>query len=71
MGICNYCTLKHMQKEAGKSGHIVTLLQSDGELGGTDVYVHPQEINIEKLPTSEREHYWKTWLWKISNQCCC
>jgi len=60
-----------MQKRAEKSGHIVTLLQSDGELRGTDVYVHPPEVNIEKLCTSEREPYRKAWLWEISNHCCC
>ena len=72
---CNYCNLNRIRRNAKAKGMNVTIL-SDAcwGMGGENVYVHPKEIKIAKLPGGEdglRSKYFVSWMQEIPHQCCC
>lgn len=72
MSQCNFCTNKQIIKKAKQSGNSVThLKETKYGLGGINVYVHPKNINIKKLPAKEREKYFKVWFMALGSHCEC
>jgi hypothetical protein len=75
MGICNYCILKSIKKEAQKAGFKVTVLHDAvWGFGGVNVYIHPKDVNIRKLPggeDGERAQYRSAWMMEIGSRCEC
>lgn len=66
---CNYCTLKILERDAKKYGTVITKLK--GWRGGTDVFMHPENVDIETLSREERDKYFCVWLMEISTHCVC
>jgi len=66
---CNYCNLQNYEWRAKKNNEKLTLLS--GWRGGKDVYIHPKEIDIEKLSEDNRKEYFVAWLMEISKHCVC
>ena len=69
--ICNYCSLQAIKQRAKENNLKVTLLQSNWELGGIDVYVHPKDVKVKKLDDREREKYRVAWFMELSDHSCC
>lgn len=73
MGICNKCSLDTIKREM-KPGEMITIINSGGELGGKDVFVHPEDVFIEKKAkeTDHPQHmYWRCWFMEIPEKCLC
>jgi len=68
---CNYCSLQAIKQRAKENNLKVTLLQSNWELGGIDVYVHPKDVKVRKLDDRERKKYKVAWFMELSDHCCC
>lgn len=68
MADCNHCSLQRIRDDARETKQKVTLGYSHG---GTDVYVHPREVNINKLNAQEKEKYHRAWLMEVPDHCCC
>jgi len=70
---CNYCSLKAIRKKAEASGKKVTILQDAvWGLGGSNVYLHPSNINIYDLGDEEKHAKYRiAWMQEIGYQCSC
>lgn len=74
--ICNKCLFNIIKERALKNGKAVLKMKSKF-LGGTDVFVHPSNIDITKLPgLNEADHpnrnkYFVAWFMKIPERCEC
>ena len=66
MGICNYCTLQRIRRRAEEDGQRVTV--RNGWMGGTDVFVHPPDVEID-IAAAQEGHpqftYWTAWLMSL------
>ena len=71
MGICNYCRLNRIKKDAENGLKVTILSDAVWGLGGKNVYVHPKEIKISSLSDGERSKYRKAWMKEIPKQCFC
>lgn len=72
--MCNYCTLKKIREEAKAKKWRVNSLPYTGKVGiqgGTNIYVYPGDINLEKLNKDERKEYFVAWFMEISDHCVC
>jgi hypothetical protein len=76
---CNYCSLRHIKAEAKREKKTVTLLPGrpleakyrPHGMRGIDVYIHPRKVNIRALRPDQREKYWASWFWELSDHCVC
>jgi len=72
---CNCCTLRSIKRNAKAKGMKVTILQdAKWGMGGCNVYVHPKEVNVRKLPGGEdgpRKQYFAAWFMDLTSSCCC
>lgn len=69
---CNFCDLQRIKASAKKNRLKVTMLESTlCSMGGIDVFVHPKNIEIIRLSQKAREEFFKAWMWKITDYCCC
>ena len=72
---CNYCRLKSIEHDAKQKKMKVTILcDTKWGMGGFNVYIHPKDVKIAKLPggeDGEREKYRRSWMQDIGEQCCC
>ena len=75
MSLCNYCVLRSIRRRARKDEKVTILRDSKWHGGlGVNVYVHPKQINIRKLPggeDGERAQYRVAWLMELPNRCEC
>jgi hypothetical protein len=72
---CNFCKLNRIRRDAKAKGLKVTVLNdARWGMGGSNVYVHPKEIKIEKLSGGEngpRSEFRFSWMMEIPNGCRC
>ena len=72
---CNFCNLGRIRRDAKVKGMKVTILNdASWGMGGSNVYVHPKEIKIEKLDGGEngcRLEFRVSWMMEIPNRCQC
>jgi len=77
--MCNYCSLKAIEKRAEKSGSRV-IKKSSLFMGGTNIFVVPigEELPPYKEPSNKLpngyevyQKYHKAWMMEIPNHCCC
>jgi hypothetical protein len=72
---CNYCNLNRIKRRAKENGMKVTVLNdARWGMGGSNVYVHPKGLKIEKLGGAEdgpREKYRVSWMMEIPSRCEC
>lgn len=72
---CNFCSLKIIRKDAKAKNMKVTLMHdAKWGMGGTNVYVHPPDVDIRSLPggeEGERKKYRWTWMMGIGDHCSC
>jgi len=68
MPICNYCSLKKIRTRAVKKSLRINALPW---LGGTNIYVYPYDINLEKLNQKGRKKYLRAWYAVIPDHCIC
>lgn len=72
---CNYCNLETIKVGARKNKQHVTLMGSPKhKLGGVEVYVHPDHIDVGHLSQIDRKQinkYWVAWMWVIPDHCVC
>jgi hypothetical protein len=72
---CNYCTLKTIKSRAAKGGLKVTILgDANWGMGGVNVYVHPENVDIKALAggeDGERSKYRAAWFMELSKDCAC
>lgn len=75
MNRCNYCTLKFIRNRAKDAELKVTILRdAEWGMGGVNVYVHPEGVDIKALPDGEdgkRAKYRKAWFMELSTSCAC
>jgi len=75
MSECNFCKLQRWRRQAKEKGTKITLLNdATWGMGGINVYEHPKEINISKLPggeDGEREKYRIAWFMGLGDRCEC
>lgn len=67
MGICNYCSLKRIERSATKDNKKVLVL-------GKTAYKVPvdmDEDNFKNLTEAEKEKYFSAWFMGLTNYCCC
>jgi len=72
MTTCNYCDFRAMKSRAARDGLVVSARH--GWRGGTEVFVHPLEVVIEKGAENgdhPQHQYWKAWFMTLPNHCCC
>jgi len=67
---CNYCRFQEIQRTK-PSRFRITLLPDTRYGTGINVYVHPREVKIRKLPEAERKQYWRRWFMELPDRCCC
>ena len=72
---CNFCKLARIRRNAKEKRLKVTVLNdARWGMGGSNVYVHPKEVKIAKLPEGEdglRSTYRVSWMMEIPNSCRC
>lgn len=72
---CNFCNLNRIKRRAKENGMKVTVLNDPRwGMGGSNVYVHPKGLKIEKLPGGEdgpRSKYFASWMMEIPARCNC
>lgn len=64
MGVCNYCTLKMLKRNAEKNDKVITVI-------GNYVYKHPKNINVRELLPTDREVYMAAWFMALPDHCSC
>lgn len=73
--MCNYCSLRITKNRAKKRGMKVTVLRdAKWGMGGVNVYVHPENVNIKELEggeDGERAKYRESWLMSLPEGCAC
>lgn len=71
--ICNYCSLKRIRAHAKDAGQKVTIIRASFHTWtqGQDVYVHPPEVDFDKLTHKERQQYHRSWFAELTEECCC
>ena len=72
---CNHCRLESIKRRAKQNGMKVTVINdARWGMGGSNVYVHPNGLKIEKLGGGEdgpREKYRVSWMMEIPARCEC
>ncbi len=72
---CNFCRVRDIKRRAKKDGMKVTLMQDcNWGLEGTNIYVHPPEVNVRKMEGGEdgpRSKYRVGWAMSIGSSCSC
>jgi hypothetical protein len=72
---CNYCILKVIKSRAEKGGlKVTTLSDATWGMGGVNVYVHPEKVDIKALAggeDGERSKYRAAWFMELSKDCAC
>lgn len=77
---CNYCSLQRIRAQAKHDKQIVTMMpgrtfghgkKDGGGIRGIDVYVHPRKVIVRELRPDQREKYWATWFWELTDRCVC
>lgn len=68
---CNYCSYQRIKKRADDDGLLVSLLPAHWGMGGTEVYVSPVDVDVEKMSEIERHKYYKAWFMSLPDHCCC
>lgn len=75
MGMCNYCIIEELKKEAALQSSKVTLIDGKPLYPGAgqskDVYVCPVEWNITKKNVLENKRYWVMTVARLSKHCAC
>ena len=69
--MCNYCSLKSIKVIAKINKKKVTVLESDSDMVGTDVFVHPKNIKMDKGNKEQRDKYFIAWMMAIGTYCQC
>jgi hypothetical protein len=73
--LCNYCSLKFIKNRAKRDGLKVTILRdATWGMGGVNVYVHPENVDIKALAggeDGERSKYREAWFMELSKDCAC
>lgn len=69
MSECNFCGNEKIKKEAKKKGLKVSY--EKGMLGGKDVYVHPNGVDITTLSKVSKNKYWICWFMRLGKKCEC
>lgn len=64
MSECNYCLLKRIKRRAHRENLVVTII-------GHNVYVHPKDIEVDRLDCKQRGEYFTGWLMAITDHCVC
>lgn len=67
---CNFCSFQNVKRRAHKEGNKITLMPG-GSMGGVEVFVHPADVEIEKLSEQERASWWSRWFMELPDHCCC
>lgn len=68
---CNWCNLQQYKRDAKQLSLKITLLPAKRRMGGTEVYMHPKNIDVKKLKPNERHEYFKAWMMEIGERCAC
>jgi hypothetical protein len=68
---CNRCALDRIRARARRKGKMVTLMSSQWQVGGYEIYVHSRNINVRMLKPAQRKLYWRTWMLQIGRECVC
>lgn len=65
MGICNYCTLKSIEKRAPEGSKVCII--------GNNIYVVPkgEKLNTGSPDDVNNSKQWVAWLMEIPDQCRC
>jgi hypothetical protein len=75
MNRCNYCDLRSIKRRAKEGGLLVTVLRdADWGMGGVNIYVHPQGVNVKELQggeDGERSKYRQAWFMSLPDSCAC
>lgn len=62
---CNYCTLRSIERAAGKKDYVVTVIDDN-------VYMHPRGVTIRwDSPREMKDRYFRCWLMELTAQCAC
>lgn len=79
MGMCNYCTLSSLKRQAKKENKRIVLKQSHF-MGGMEVFTvsKGERLPEYKEPSDEYpngcevyQKYHKAWMMEIPDHCCC
>lgn len=69
--LCCHCSLKAIRARAEERGLTVTLMADTSSFGGTNVYVHPPNVDVTRLLAVIRKNYFAAWMMQITKTCAC
>ena len=74
MGQCNYCTMQQIKRDAKLNYKKVITRDGTGQLGGTDVFVVPQNTSVPEKIVNDNvfsTKYFVAWFMKLPDHCAC